>query len=123
MKPEDEFIVGLIPLIRKYLTDRQINSLDKEFEELQKKLNQLIDNKTNKNDDSDEDESLEDQEDVSKDSIRDSNEDGFPFELLIWDLKEDVQEYIANTLGYDNLEDLISDREDLDSEPICSFIL
>ena len=108
MRPEDEFILEFLPILRRYLSYKKIDNLDKQLnllEEQLQSLNPVINEPTGEN------------ESVSSDT---DNSDKLVVDISLHDLKDDVQNFIIQSLGYSDVHSLLEDYPHLDG-PICNL--
>ena len=105
--PEQDFISDLIPIFKRYLSYRKIEGLEQDLNELQTKLNTT-------------------EQESSESSSRESNSRGslhsrsnHHIDITFRDLKDDVQLFIANAVGFSTVEELIAEYPHLDDPITC----
>lgn len=120
--PEDEFILGFLPVLRKYLSYKKIDTLDKQLDLLESQLQSL---RTLSNDASfstfeEVKEEYNSESSQEENNYDDDSNDKLVFDITFYDLKEDVQRYVSEALGYENVDELLKNHPHLEG-PVCSF--
>ena len=123
MTDEEQFILELLPVIKKYLTNRGIKEIDTHIDKLEQLINLASQNANPNPNPNPNPESLSciNGFDVELDIDDNSSDDNIEqFEINFEDLNQDVQENICIQLGYDHISDLI---EIMGNEPLTKFYL
>ena len=106
-----QLIKDMIGVLKTHTQTLQLDALEKDLTEQENKLNNLQ-----------EENMAQLQEDAEEDEMEgDGDEEGF--ELTIHDLNQEYQEYIANSMGYETLSDLLTEHPDLGTLILTSFKL
>jgi hypothetical protein len=103
-----DLIKDMIGVLKSKTQLLQLDALEKELAEQEDKLNKLKE---------------ENIEDMMMDEMEGGCEDDEGFELSIHDLSKDYQEFIANTMGYETIEELLTEHPDLNNVILTRFKL
>lgn len=128
MTPEDEFILSFLPILRRYLSYRKIEHLDQQLDMLEQQLKFLQLSEVGSDQESesfdgpgyngdDDGFSTENNPPASEDE---SERDKLVVDLSFADLKEDVQQFITESLGFSSKDELLAKKPGLDG-PICTL--
>ena len=111
MTDEEQFILELLPVIKKYLTNRGIKEINEHIDKLEQLINgsNLVSENLNQ---------FFNEKDADSDA--DSDDDIEEFQITFEDLSQEVQENICVQLGYDHVSDI---TDIMGTEPIAKFYL
>lgn len=99
-----KLIKDMIGVLKTHTQTLQLDSLEKELNEQEEKLTHL-------------------QEENAEDMMNDESGVEEGFEITIHDLSPDYQEFLANSMGYESLKELLTEHEDLNDLILTSFQL
>jgi hypothetical protein len=107
-----QLIKDMIGVLKTHTQTLQLDELEKDLAEQEEKLNNLQ-----------EENMAQLQEEATDEGEMEGGGEEEGFELTIQDLNPEYQEFIANTMGYESVNDLLTEHPDLSNIILTSFKL